>query len=266
VVTITGLLSWIAYGPQFNQANPDVVGFLHLPIFDWPTSPSWLYRLTQGVHVILGLVLIPVVLAKLWSVAPKLLVWPPARSIAQVLERLSLIALVGGIIFEIVTGVANIQYDYLFGFSFYTAHYYGAWVFIAGFVVHVALKFPRMLSALRSRSLRTELRTPLAQTVPEPVDPDGLVAIDPAEPTPVEARRSCARGRGSGARIRLDSGSVHWRIHAPGGLAAAARALLWRRPQRLPGEPHRQGRRDQGRGHWPKLAADHRQRATVDVL
>jgi len=183
VVTITGLLSWIAYGPQFNQANPDVVGFLHLPIFDWPTSPSWLYRLTQGVHVILGLVLIPVVLAKLWSVAPKLLVWPPARSIAQVLERLSLIALVGGIIFEIVTGVANIQYDYLFGFSFYTAHYYGAWVFIAGFVVHVALKFPRMLSALRSRSLRTELRTPLAQTVPEPVDPDGLVAIDPAEPT-----------------------------------------------------------------------------------
>ena len=42
--------------------------------------------------------------------------------------------LVGGILFEIITGVLNIQYDYIFGFSFYTAHYYGAWVFIAGFV------------------------------------------------------------------------------------------------------------------------------------
>jgi DMSO/TMAO reductase YedYZ molybdopterin-dependent catalytic subunit len=197
VVTVTGLLSWVAYGPQFQQANPEVVGFLHLPVFDWPTSPSWLYRLTQGIHVILGLVLIPVVLAKLWSVAPKLFVWPPARSIAQVLERLSLIALVGGIIFEIVTGVANIQYDYLFGFSFYTAHYYGAWVFIGGFVVHVALKLPRMLTALRSRSLRAELRTPLEQTVPEPVDPDGLVAVDPAGPT--MSRRGALALVGGGA-------------------------------------------------------------------
>ncbi|MXI81589.1 hypothetical protein GR254_19970, partial [Mycobacterium tuberculosis] len=32
------------------------------------TRPSWLYRLTQGLHVGLGLVIIPVVLAKLWSV------------------------------------------------------------------------------------------------------------------------------------------------------------------------------------------------------
>ena len=40
--------------------------------------------------------------------------------------------LVGGILFEIVTGLMNIQYDYAFGFSFYTAHYIGAWVFIAG--------------------------------------------------------------------------------------------------------------------------------------
>ncbi len=81
----------------------------------------------------LGLVIIPVVLAKLWSVIPRLFVWPPARSIAQVLERLSVLMLVGGILFQIVTGVLNIQYDYIFGFSFYTGHYFGAWVFIAGF-------------------------------------------------------------------------------------------------------------------------------------
>ena len=66
--------------------------------------------------------LIPVVLAKPWSVIPKLFAWPPARSLAQLLERISLLMLVGGLLFEMVTGLLNIQYDYLFGFDFYTAH------------------------------------------------------------------------------------------------------------------------------------------------
>lgn len=183
LIIFTGLLDYIAYGPQFGQAFPVHVGWLHLPTFDWPTRPSWLFRLTEGIHIGVGLVVIPIVLAKLWSVVPKLFSWPPARSVAEVLERLSLLMLVGGILFEIATGVLNIQYDYVFGFSFYTAHYYGAWVFIAGFVVHVAIKLPRMITSLRSRSLRVELRTSLAQTRPEPPDPDGLVASDPAPPT-----------------------------------------------------------------------------------
>ncbi len=79
------------------------------PIFQWPTRPSWLFALTQGLHVGLGLVLVPVVLAKLWSVVPRLFAWPPARSLAQLLERLSLLLLVGGILFELATGVLNIQ-------------------------------------------------------------------------------------------------------------------------------------------------------------
>src|ERR1700752_3686518 len=183
IVIVTGLLSYIAYGPQFGQAIPLEVGWLKLPTFDWPTDPSWLYRLNQGLHVGLGLVLVPVVLAKLWSVIPRLFTWPPARSLAQVLERVSLVMLVGGILFEIATGVLNIQYDYIFGFSFYTAHYFGAWVFITGFVMHIAVKFPRMVSGLRSLPLRKVLRTNTSGTRPEPLDPDGLVSIDPADPT-----------------------------------------------------------------------------------
>jgi len=124
-----------------------------------------------------------VVLAKLWSVAPKLFAWPPVRSPAQALERASLLLLVGGILFEIVTGVLNIQYDYVFGFSFYAAHYVGAWVFLGAFVAHVALKLTHMLRALRSRSLRRELRTSVADTRPEDPDPYGLVAPDPTAPT-----------------------------------------------------------------------------------
>ncbi|MGK2881646.1 MAG: molybdopterin-dependent oxidoreductase [Mycobacterium sp.] len=183
IVIVTGLLSYIAYGPQFGAAIPRDVGWLKLPTFDWPTNPSWLYRLTQGLHVGLGLVMVPLVLAKLWSVIPRLFTWPPARSAAGVLERISLLMIVGGVLFEIVTGVLNIQYDYIFGFSFYTAHYFGAWVFIAGFVAHVCIKLPTMTRGLRSRSMRSVLTTSRADTRPEPLDPDGLVAPDPDAPT-----------------------------------------------------------------------------------
>jgi DMSO/TMAO reductase YedYZ molybdopterin-dependent catalytic subunit len=197
IVAVTGLLSYIAYGPQLHQAIPGDVGWLKLPTFDWPTDPSWLYRLSQGLHVGLGLVVIPVVLAKLWSVIPRLFVWPPGRSIAQLLERVSLLMLVGGILFEIVTGVLNIQYDYIFGFSFYTAHYFGAWVFIAGFVVHVVIKLPRMWSGLRAMSLRDVLRTGRQNTRAEPRQPDGLVAADPGPAT--ISRRGALSLAGGGA-------------------------------------------------------------------
>ncbi|MCW2655617.1 MAG: hypothetical protein QOE41_2045 [Mycobacterium sp.] len=197
IVTVTGLLSYIAYGPQFGQAIPADVGWLKLPTFDWPVNPPWLYRLSQGLHVGLGLVLIPVVLAKLWSVIPRLFAWPPVRSAAQALERVSLVMLVGGVLFEIITGVLNIQYDYIFGFNFYTAHYFGAWVFIAGFLMHITLKIPRMLTALRSTSLRDMLRANRVDTKPEPPDADGLVAVDPAPPT--MSRRGALALVGGGA-------------------------------------------------------------------
>jgi DMSO/TMAO reductase YedYZ molybdopterin-dependent catalytic subunit len=199
IVIITGLLSYIAYGPQFGQAIPADVGWLKLPTFDWPTRPSWLYRLNQGLHVGLGLVLIPVVLAKLWSVIPRLFAWPPVRSIAQLLERVSLVMLVGGILFEITTGVLNIQYDYIFGFSFYTAHYFGAWVFIAGFLMHITLKIPRMVTGVRSIPLRKVLRTNRTETRPEPLDPDGLVTTHPAPAT--ISRRGALALVGGGALL-----------------------------------------------------------------
>lgn len=184
VVVVTGLMSFDAYAPWFGQAAPGDVGGFHLPYYDQPTSPSWLYRLTQGLHVGGGLVLIPVVLAKLWSVVPKLFAWPPVRSLAQLLERVSLLALVGGVLFEMVTGVMNIQYDYGFGFSFYTGHYWGAWVFIAGFVVHVLLKFPTMLRSLRSGGVGRWLHDSTAQTRPETDDHGtGLVAVAPSPPS-----------------------------------------------------------------------------------
>jgi DMSO/TMAO reductase YedYZ molybdopterin-dependent catalytic subunit len=184
VMFLTGLLSYDAYNPALpgnhTTRGHHAASFL---LFNWPTHPYWLYRVTQGVHVTLGLVLIPVLLAKLWSVIPKLFEWPPVRSPAQLIERASLLLLVGGAIFEFVTGIMNIQYWYRFPGSFYTLHLYGAWVFMAAFAVHVGMKFPKMVRALRSRRMRDVLRADVAHTEPEPPDPDHLVSPSPARPT-----------------------------------------------------------------------------------
>lgn len=184
IVVLTGLLSYAAYNPNLagNDTTPGK-GLLGFYLFAWPTHPYWLYRLTQGVHVTLGIVLIPVVLGKLWSVIPKLFEWPPIKSPAQLLERMSLLLLVGGAVFEFFTGVANIQYWYVFPGSFYTLHLYGAWVFLAALVVHVGLKLPKMRAALKSRRLRDELRVDTAHTTPESADRGGLVSPAPSAPT-----------------------------------------------------------------------------------
>ncbi|WP_431961791.1 molybdopterin-dependent oxidoreductase [Actinacidiphila sp. bgisy160] len=203
VMFVTGLLSYAAYNPglgPINDQTPDK-GLLGFYLFDWPTHPSWLYRLTQGIHVTLGVVLVPVVLAKLWSVIPKLFTWPPLVSVAHALERLSLLLLVGGVIFEFVTGIFNAQLFYVFPGSFYTLHFYGAWVFIAAFAVHVTLRLGRMVRALRGRDPFLELRTGVAATRPEPPDPDGLVPVAPA--TPTMSRRGAVGMVGAGSLLLL---------------------------------------------------------------
>ncbi|MEU0971303.1 molybdopterin-dependent oxidoreductase [Streptomyces sp. NPDC005917] len=153
VLFVTGLVSYAAYNPDLapvNDQTPDK-GVLGFYLFAWPTNPYWLYRFTQGLHVTLGVVLIPVLLAKLWSVVPKLFTLPPARSLAHALERISLLLLVGGGLFEFTTGLLNVQLDYVFPGSFYPLHFYGAWVFFAAFVAHAALKTPTAVRAVRRR-------------------------------------------------------------------------------------------------------------------
>ncbi|GAA4987805.1 molybdopterin-dependent oxidoreductase [Yinghuangia aomiensis] len=219
---VTGLLSYAAYNPRLGAVNdltPDH-GILGFYLFTWPTRPYWLYRLTQGVHVTLGIALVPVLLAKLWSVMPRLFVWPPARTVAQALERLSLLLLVGGVIFEFVTGIFNIQLWYVFPGSFYRLHFYGAWVFIGAFVVHVGLKTPRMLASLRSRRLRTELRTGTSHTLAEPADPDGLVAAEPAAATVSRRGAVALVGAGSLALLAVTAGQSIGGVWRPTALLA----------------------------------------------
>ena len=101
---------------QPDRRAPVPIDVFFLP-FDWPTSPSWLYALTQGLHVAAGVAAIPILLAKLWSAMPKLFEWPPVRSLAHALDRASLALLVGGSLFVFFTGILNIQLFYPWDFS-----------------------------------------------------------------------------------------------------------------------------------------------------
>ena len=174
----------------------------------FPTHPSWLYALTQGLHVTIGLAAFPILLAKLWSVIPKLFEWPPVRSAAHALERLSLVLLMGGALFEFATGILNIQYAYLFGFFFTTAHYYGAWVFTAAFAFHVALKLPTMRRSLAARRGLAPLRERLADTGPEPSEPVHSELIPSAPAPPTMSRRALLGGVGLGSLFLLVQGAA----------------------------------------------------------
>lgn len=198
VCALTGFVSHWAYEPRLGAnaifAGPGPGNGFDLYGLDWPTSPAWLYAATQGLHVITGVAAIPLVLAKLWAVVPKLFEAPPVRSIAHGLERLSLVFLVGGALFVISTGVINIQLWYPFGFSFVPGHYYGATVMLAALLLHIGLKMPVLWTALRRDGVRGRLREDLAHTRPEPELPGRHTSAPTAAAAPTLTRRALLGG------------------------------------------------------------------------
>jgi DMSO/TMAO reductase YedYZ molybdopterin-dependent catalytic subunit len=109
--------------------------------FEWPSRPAGLYRVTQGLHVATGLASVPVLLAKLWTVYPRLWTWPPVKDVLHLVERISLFPLVAGSLFLLFTGVANIGLWYPWRFSFPAGHYSAAWITIGAMIVHVGAKW-----------------------------------------------------------------------------------------------------------------------------
>jgi DMSO/TMAO reductase YedYZ molybdopterin-dependent catalytic subunit len=226
LVALTGFLSHAAYQPDLGRnglVEPDVP---FTTFFDWPTGPSWLYALTQGLHVNLGLVAIPVVLAKLWSVIPRLFQWPPARTPAEGIERAAVALLVASTGFLLATGVANIQYWYVFDFDFVKAHYYAAVVFVAALAVHLLVKIPVALRAYRSRGVLAPLRASLEETRPEPADQ--LVATAPDPPTISRRGLLAAVGGGSLALLVANAGE---------SIGGPLRATAFLAPRRSGGFP-----------------------------
>ena len=116
--------------------------------FTAPTAPAGLYRYTQGLHVIAGLASVPLLLAKLFAVSPKLWRRPPVRGVVDAMERIALLPLVGGSVFLVVTGAANIARWYPWRFFFPAGHWWAAWLVVGAVLIHVALKAPTVRSSI----------------------------------------------------------------------------------------------------------------------
>lgn len=125
---VTGLLSHYQYHP-----------WTWLPV---PATPAWGYRLSQGIHVLTGIAIIPLLLVKLWSVFPLLFQWPPARSVIHAAERLSIAVLVSSALVEVTTGLLNILQWYPWTWSFVSVHHWLAWVVAGSIVLHLGVKLP----------------------------------------------------------------------------------------------------------------------------
>ncbi|RMI35715.1 molybdopterin-dependent oxidoreductase [Nocardia stercoris] len=130
----TGLIShWIQHPPGW---------------FYWPAHPAWEYRLTQGTHVVSGVVAIPLLLVKLWAVYPRLFRRPLIGDPLRIVERGSIALLVGSVIFQLATGLFNIAQFYAWTFFFTTTHYAMAYVAFGSLAVHLAVKLPVVRAAL----------------------------------------------------------------------------------------------------------------------
>ncbi|GAA1532112.1 molybdopterin-dependent oxidoreductase [Kribbella lupini] len=181
VCFLTGLFS------HFQQATPD---WLHIP-----ARPASLYRVTQGLHVLSGTVAIPLLLAKLWTVYPKLFEkppWPPSRAaLATLLERLSILVLVSALALELFIGFLNTLQWYPWPFPFKETHYALAWIIIGALLVHLAVKLP-LIRAHWSRTAAD--RTPYAPLEEEagatPLEEQDTAALPkdaPLEEQPADA-------------------------------------------------------------------------------
>lgn len=134
---VTGLVSHLIQHPQ--------------PWFEWPAAPRDAYRVVTATHVVTGFTTVPLLLAKLWTVYPKLWSRPLFASRSHAVERLSLIPLVSGSLFLFVGGIDDAMYIYVNPFTFTPTHYVASWITVGALIVHIGAKRMVTLQALRRR-------------------------------------------------------------------------------------------------------------------
>ncbi|HEY8318289.1 MAG TPA: molybdopterin-dependent oxidoreductase [Amnibacterium sp.] len=113
-----------------------------LPWMGFPSRPEWLYRVSQGVHITAGIACIPLLLGKLYTVFPLLFRWPPARTLAGVLERASIALFVASSLVQLAIGLVNTFQWYPWTFSFRAVHFALSWVIVASLAIHIGVKLP----------------------------------------------------------------------------------------------------------------------------
>ncbi len=134
---VTGMLSHYQYQP-----------WLWLPE---PASPKFLYRITQGTHVLTGMLCIPLILVKLWSVYPNLFQWPPVKSRKNGVERALIGILVSSSLVQLATGFFNALDWYPWSWDFVPVHRFLGYVVIGSILLHIAIKLPDIKYGLKAK-------------------------------------------------------------------------------------------------------------------
>lgn len=149
-----GLWLAVSFGTAFATGVYSHYAQAHVWWLPYPTRPVWLYRVSQGLHVLSGTAAVPLLLVKLWTVFPNLFQRVPRGSVRQLalhaLERGSIAVLVSTAIFQLASGLANAAQWYPWSFSFRTTHYSVAWVAIGALILHISVKLPVIRRALGS--------------------------------------------------------------------------------------------------------------------
>ena len=116
-----------------------------------------------------GIASVPVLIAKLWLVWPRFVAAPAVKRASHLVERIGLFPLVGGGIFMVFSGVANIAQWYPWRFSFTASHFWMAWVTMGAIAAHVGAKWAISRRALARPSRRPRLADadPVLGTVAE---------------------------------------------------------------------------------------------------
>ncbi|HEY5848796.1 MAG TPA: molybdopterin-dependent oxidoreductase [Microlunatus sp.] len=185
ILFLTGLLCHYQYEP-----------WAWLP---QPAAPVWGFRLTQGIHVAVGIATIPLLLVKLWSVYPNLFRFPPVKSIKNALERISIALLVSSALVQVSTGFLNVLNWYPFPWYFTTVHRFLGYVVVGSVLLHVAVKLPDIAYGLKAKVAEADVLSEI--TWDENPDSHSNAGTLPDPPTPGISRRGLLTAAGAGVGI-----------------------------------------------------------------
>jgi hypothetical protein len=143
-----------------------------LPGMVFLTRPVWIYQLTQGVHVTVGIALVPLLLGKLWSVYHRLFEWPPIRGPLHLVERGLIGLLVATALLEPAIGLVNTYQWYPWPFPFRQTHFALAWLLVGALAVHVGVKLPIIVQHWSRRERPRPDRPPADRPAIEGQDAD----------------------------------------------------------------------------------------------
>lgn len=112
------------------------------PWMVFPTFIPDLYAITQGVHIAAGIACFPLILGKLYTIYPRLFVYPPITGPLNALERASIALFVAASLVEITIGMINTADWYPFPFPFRQTHFALSFVIIGSLAIHIGVKLP----------------------------------------------------------------------------------------------------------------------------